>query len=299
MQIEVRSDGSENVDYDFVHLPVCIHRHFISQYSGDGCLIHWHDDVEFIVVQEGHMNYIVNGELLDLGEGDGIFVNTRQLHRSMSKDGSESRFLCLRFHPMVLCMNPDMENTYLKPVLEHGGVPFIVLRQLDKKAVLLLDILQGFSPQNEAGDSELIVMSMLYRLWSALYELIGAVPRTERENSYYLSILRDMVAFLEANYSRKITLKDLCEVGKIGATSCCDIFNRYINQSPMSYLQNYRLLKAKELLRDTELTVTEICYRVGFSGSSYFSETFKKYYQCTPSQYRRKTGSHLPVFEDN
>ena len=42
-----------------------------------------------------------------------------------------------------------------------------------------------------------------------------------------------------------------------------------------------------ELLRSSDMTVAEICYEVGFSGPSYFTETFRKKLGCSPSAYRR------------
>ena len=58
--------------------------------------------------------------------------------------------------------------------------------------------------------------------------------------------------------------------------------------SPVDYLRYYRIEKSLEILRGTDNTITEIAYETGFSGASYFAETFRKYIGCSPLQFREK-----------
>lgn len=63
--------------------------------------------------------------------------------------------------------------------------------------------------------------------------------------------------------------------------------------APNAYLTDYRLRRGAELLLSTNLTVTEICYEVGFSGGSYFTETFHRCLGCSPGEYRKKAPVRL------
>ena len=56
----------------------------------------------------------------------------------------------------------------------------------------------------------------------------------------------------------------------------------------MKYLNGYRLRKGVELLRDTEMNISEIAYSCGFSGASYFSELFRRDFGTTPTDYRER-----------
>jgi AraC-like DNA-binding protein len=66
-------------------------------------------------------------------------------------------------------------------------------------------------------------------------------------------------------------------------------FNRrlktIINDSPGNYIRNYRLKHAAWLLLNKNMTIAEIAYAVGFSSQAYFSNTFKKHYGMTPTEY--------------
>lgn len=83
-------------------------------------------------------------------------------------------------------------------------------------------------------------------------------------------------------------MEDIAKAGNVSKTGCCGIFQKYVNQSPNAYLIEYRLRNGIELLRTTDMTVTEICYEVGFNGPSYFSESFRKAFGCSPLEYRKK-----------
>lgn len=72
-------------------------------------------------------------------------------------------------------------------------------------------------------------------------------------------------------------------------TTCCRLFQKYLHRSPLEFINEYRLDQAVELLRSTELSITEIAYRTGFNGTSYFTERFHKQYGYTPTQFREKT----------
>src|SRR5690606_16839000 len=61
-----------------------------------------------------------------------------------------------------------------------------------------------------------------------------------------------------------------------------------LNMSPNEYLTYVRFNKAKDLLVQTELTIAEIAYQVGFSDPNYFSRAFKQHLGVTPTLYRRQ-----------
>jgi AraC-like DNA-binding protein len=65
------------------------------------------------------------------------------------------------------------------------------------------------------------------------------------------------------------------------------LFKDYLNVSVENYLQNYRMDKAVFLLQNSDLSVTEICTRVGMSDYPHFCRQFKRHFGFTPSAYRK------------
>ena len=61
-----------------------------------------------------------------------------------------------------------------------------------------------------------------------------------------------------------------------------------MNDTPVNFLINYRLKLGAQLLRDSDMSVTNIAYQAGFANVSYFVEAFHKVYRCQPLEYRKK-----------
>lgn len=283
MQLKVRSDQSERFEYtSAADFPIYVNTHGnLSDFPNSTTLAHWHDDLEFTLVLSGSKVGCVNGVPVRLGEGQGIFVNTRQLHYDFSPDKGECRYLCLLFHPMLMCASPYIERTFIEPVL-NGAPPYLLLEgdlfQLVRDTIYSL----------EGSLGPLRIQGKLWQVWEALYACTPLPTDPPRPRNQSLHALQSMVSFVQKNYKEKVTLADIARAGSVSKTTCCTIFKKYSNQSPLNYLIEYRLRRGRELLRSTDMTVTEICFEVGFSGASYFSESFRKAFGCTPLEFRKQ-----------
>ncbi|HIR88766.1 MAG TPA: helix-turn-helix transcriptional regulator, partial [Candidatus Fimimorpha faecalis] len=68
---------------------------------------------------------------------------------------------------------------------------------------------------------------------------------------------------------------------------CCQIFKKYSNQSPIDFLNTYRLEVSKNLLKETDKNITEIATSCGFNHLSYYASMFQNRYGTPPSEYRK------------
>ena len=125
--IELRDNRSEMIHYDGPDYPICIRRGVLSQYPNYAAPCHWHNDIELIAVLEGEMDYNVNGEITTLRKGEGIFVNSQQMHFGFSDSKTECCFICVILHPMLLCAAPACEQNFVLPVIHNGCAPFVFL----------------------------------------------------------------------------------------------------------------------------------------------------------------------------
>ena len=114
-----------------------------------------------------------------------------------------------------------------------------------------------------------------------LLEKSNGNNNTDRERMKY------MLTFIHKNYSEDISLGDIAKEAFIGEREALRCFARTIGTSPIEYLQKYRIYTAAELLRKSELPVTEICLQAGFNSPSYFSKIFCRMLGMTPREYRK------------
>ena len=72
---------------------------------------------------------------------------------------------------------------------------------------------------------------------------------------------------------------------------------KIIGKSFIDYINHRRVEKAKGLLEDESLSITEIASKLGYGSASYFTETFKRLTGCTPVELRLKAGNRKPSLE--
>lgn len=290
--IFLRQNGSEQIQYDSLESSLYVRRGKLSDYPNYAAVSHWHEELEFIAVLSGGMEYSVDGAVIPLSEGEGIFVNSRRLHYGFSSSRGECDFICVLLHPMLLCSTGELEKRFVRPVLQ-GDIPYLRLsRDIGWQAEILRDLRTLYEVRGSKS-GPLKVHELFFRIWRALYENaeFGQVSMPQQGS---LSALKEMISLIQRRYGESLTLGDIAAAGKVCKSSCCRIFRQYVNRSPVNYLTDYRLDRGVELLKETDKTVTEIVLEVGFSGASYFAEVFKSHMGCTPVQFRAKMWGEAP-----
>lgn len=288
----------ERVNYDSLEMPFYIRSVTFSSYCPALChACHWHDDLEFLYTITGRMAYRVDKQVYQLEEGDGIFVNSNHLHYGYSSDGADCTFSTILLPPILLCASPYIEQKLVTSLTRNASFPACLMKRGDPVWAPVLDLLRQAAGVyfKRADCYELDLISLFFRIAS---HLIRNMPREEAQNSaaiHDLVIMKNMIAYIEQNLSSRLTLKNIAASGHICESSCCRLFRKYVNRTPLGYVNEARLEKGCQLLKDTAASIGEIAVRTGFGGSSYFAERFRAAYGMTPTAYRKRSAPGLPV----
>lgn len=95
------------------------------------------------------------------------------------------------------------------------------------------------------------------------------------------------IGFIYKNYSRDISVPDIAEYVKISEGHLRRLFKQELNMKIVDFLTEYRVERAKILMRDTEESITEIWKKTGFTSAQYFSYVFKRKEGVLPKEYRK------------
>lgn len=249
---------------------------------------HWHNDVEFLVTVAGTSEHNVNGEILTLHSGETIFVNSRQMHYARPSGSERSEVLCIRLNPNMLCMSPFFDSSYVLPVTQNRNMPYLILREDSPWQRSVIFALNEMYRQSKSPTAHLKIHALFCFLWAQICENMPESAPSDPASANDLTAIEAIVEYIEHHYAEKLTLADLAEAGHICQSKCCRLFGKYLHKTPNTYLTHYRLGKAAELLLQTDQSVTEIAFACGFSGASYFAETFRKTFDLSPKEYRIK-----------
>lgn len=286
--------GQETVQYDSLSFPLYIGKGNLVSFPNLSAICHWHEDLEFIYIWEGHMEYYVNGEIVRLCPGEGLFVNARQLHYGFSGDGTDCIYLCTLLNPVLLGGNAYLESL-VQQVTEHPQWAFVHLRQEMPWQKRILSLLQElYDCYIERADGfELMVEALYFQIIACLYGQRPPVQigKEERMVNNQLSTLKEMLSVIQYHYMESLTLTEIASAGHLSSSACCRLFHKYLSRTPIEFLTEVRLNQSCILLETTSLSMTQIAVQVGFGGSSYFAERFRRQYGCSPSACRKK---HTP-----
>lgn len=108
------------------------------------------------------------------------------------------------------------------------------------------------------------------------------------DNGSNIEIIQRIHDYVIENISKKITIEDLSLKFHINQTTLKDVFKTAYRYPIATYIRNYRINKAKELLINTNHSISEIALFVGYDNQSKFSEVFKKNTGVLPKDFRKK-----------
>ena len=186
----------------------------------------------------------------------------------------------------MLCVSQALEQTYVAPVLENQNIPYIKLSSdIAWQKEVLNGILRMYHVKNDPV-APLVISSLFLNTWAILFENSNISVSFKKENRDF-TILKNMIGYIRKFYREKITLSDIAAAGAVSQSKCCKLFEQYTGTTPIAYSVQYRLHQSIWYLKNTDMTITEIAHTVGFSGSSYYAEVFRKWYRISPSEYRK------------
>lgn len=247
---------------------------------------HWHDEIEIIYIEKGSLIIQIPSKQITLLEGEMVIINSHVLH--FARTDSYCKLNSLVFSKLLLTGNntSSFAKKYIDPLLSCPH--FKYLKILDNK--MILSFLNAFKAlKNDTFAYEFTVREelshiLLYCFKS--YEKNILFPKVEENRDEYR--LETMLDYIHNHYFENITLADISLASNIGERECLRCFKRTIGISPIQYLLKYRLMQsANLLLSNPSWSIVTIANACGFDYASYYSKQFKKYYLCSPKEYRK------------
>lgn len=253
-------------------------------------LLHLHESVELIYVKEGKFDCVTNKSNFILNGGDICFINKDQLHLLNGKN-CNCKCINILISTSSLIKDSYIYDKYIKPILDQPNFTHFLISKSNKYNALLSTIIKQINTllSKKPCGFELEVIGLVYIIFRYIFCIFNEEKNISRSDAdFNIFALKNMIEYIYINFSYNISLDDIAKVGNVSASKCLRIFKLYTHLSPISYLINYRLNIAKEMLLNTEKSISSISFECGFSQQSYFTKMFYKMYKLTPMEYRKK-----------
>lgn len=260
--------------------------------------LHWHEELEIIHFKEGHFTLEINTERYEIHSECFFFVHSGELHQI---HGSEC---CVEsavvFSPYILSFlsNDDAQSRLLLP-LAHGNLLFprmvspsaACYASISSEYEKLIDRLDASVTLPDPSVPQIFAKASLLNIlgYLAEYNLLCQTKNPKNEN---VENIKTVLSFIHAHYTEKICIHDLAAILNLNEQYFCRFFKKMTGTSPITYINEYRIRRALELLTDTSMQVTEICLECGFFNLGNFLREFRRQTGTTPLQYRLKKSKY-------
>lgn len=294
MKIRMRllSDDAEIVQSYLPDIKIGIQCNKLSYFDEMKALCHWHEDIELIKIIKGKMNYYVNGNVFMLNEGDGIIVNSRAMHYGYAEHEQDCDFICALINPSIWGCTTSIHQKFIKPILDNTNLDSYLLLGNNSEHQGLLDDIEKLGKLyiqsiEEKKQIDLECLSIACLIWNKWFKLIKEQLSFDNSNeSREIILQKKMVNFIYEYYAQAVSLDEIAQSANICRSLCCRLFKKYVQQTPNQFLNAYRIERAKILLNNKAISITDVAYQCGFNHLSYFAREFEKRVGMTPKKYQ-------------
>lgn len=233
-----------------------------------------HSYWELTYVDKGELLTTIDGVSYHLKQGDLIFYAPMQFHTQSTFEKISSSYLTINFK-----MNFNHADLLCNKIFSLKRDSYFIVTRL----------IEELSNNNLYSDDlslcylkELIIQML--RLDNSHFH---SKPTTHMQQTYENELLNDILLYIDNNIYEKISVSTLCDHFCISTSMLHSLFRKNMNNTAKNYINELKLSKSKELIRNSTHTLSEISEMLGFSSIHYFSKKFKSYFNISPTEYSK------------
>lgn len=249
---------------------------------------HWHEEIEIMYIEEGDLKVKVPSRVFLMKKGDCLALNSNMLHYASTEDRCKLRTLVFHSELIQGSDGSVFAEKYMVPLVSCQFFSGCLVENMDNS--LISDWFERAFEAMELEENgyEFVVREMLSRICLFLYrkfepQMDVGVVSLNQDNLR----VRKMLTYIHENYAENISLEEIARAADISERECFRCFKKTIQVSPVQYLLKYRIMQgAGLLLSDLSGSISEIASACGFDSPSNFAKMFRRFYDCTPREYR-------------
>lgn len=261
---------------------------------------HFHEYLELYFMLEGERYYFVEQDTYRIAPRTAILVNSSQIHKTskVNSHAEHHRFL-LHLEPSVIDSQFSMKD--FPSVKDIGNNYWGIAEFSPEDWQMVLQLIEMMKTEMKRYSIEAGHMSVLF-----VMQLIALFVQNRKDQEisggsspasvYSIRTgihqkVHEIALHLQNHCGEPCTLEEISQQFQISIPYLTRIFKSVTSFSVMEYRNICRIRKAKTLLCDTDLSVTEIASRCGFGNITYFEKIFKRMTEYSPLQFRKSEDS--------
>lgn len=247
---------------------------------------HWHEETEIIIIIEGEMLVEIGNESKTVKAGDIIIANPNEIHTGFSGENG-ARYYVMQTNFNLISNGGYTSKKYIEPITKHqvGFKHFITNPEIFNSFKFVYETIDSNKSENT-----LLKYGLINYMVALLYENDCIVKRKPYNIN---NSIKEVADYIDNNYTQNISVKNISDKFGYSEAYFCRFFKKHLGITPSKYINNLRLLKAENLLLNSDKSVAQIASDCGFADIFYFSAVFKKQYGISPTKFKENRNIYL------
>ena len=252
---------------------------------GYGTMLHFHNYMEVGYCYHGRGRLLIEDRSYRYGDGMFTVIPANVPHTTISDPGNICKW-------EFLFIDSDK---FIKNEMAGGMDPDIIIKNVNSRGTLktaenhpvTADVIRSII--RECRQQPLFYEESLKGyLYTFFIEVMRLNEERQRRSSRQPvnKYIKDAIEFVKAHYTEDLRISEMAESCGLSESHFRRLFEETMSMKPADYLNMVRIESACELLRQTDMTIEQICYKVGYPISSTFNRNFKNIIGTTPHKYR-------------
>lgn len=243
---------------------------------------HYHEFCKLLLLVSGRGSYVVDGQRYHLQSGDAVLIGSRSVHRPELESDTVYERIIIYISPEFLqkASTPDCD---LMEIFAGTRGHVLRLKETGRKKMFAMaaDLEKELTGQEYGREmlSNLALLRLLVQIGRDFrqkdaHRLQPVMPKNPR--------VVEMMGYIDRHLTEDLDIDALAEAFYISKYHMMRLFHRESGFTVHSYLNQRRLLHARELI-EGGMRATEACYRSGFRSYSSFTRSYSKHFGTTPT----------------
>ena len=276
-------------------------------------------EYELVLMYQGEANFTVNNTSFPMSKGDCLLIGPDEPHSAVTDVSNPCRFYYVHFMPQsdvekldddyvrqqisdeLNCSTTSTSQSYWiipQPCADRVYCQRLTFTDAEKDEFFSYFEKALWERNQLSPNSHLMISLYISQILVFLSRMSLEKLKLYGKQSNYFGeaemprIIQKAVFYIHENSSGLMCIHDLCRHLEVSSQYLARMFQKKLGISPLQYINHLRIQKAKELMRNTSMTIKEITYAVGMENPYYFSRLFKKVEGIQPTRYLQSLNSH-------
>lgn len=233
--------------------------------------LHTHNEFELYINISGDVSFLVENSLYPISKGDVIIARPGERHHCVYRSDKPHKLFWILFD--------SEKNKYLLDFLKDEFRENYI-STCDEFRCEIIQLCSDLH-SNELSKEEQLYSFL--RIFAILKESKKKSKHIKNILPYDLSLIID---YIDKHIKEQLTVSQIADNLYISQSTLERHFKQILNITPLEYIRKKKLILAAQLLQNGE-SVLQTGIKVGYNDNSYFIQLFKRYYGCTPYEYKR------------